>query len=64
MEVVDSDVPVHGDVRVKDLGQKPDFRWREGVVERDLEIEIEDPSFVRASHGPSDRGLPMVNAGI
>ena len=59
-DAVDADVAVAGDVGVEDAREEADL-WRvEGVIERHLQVEVEDAALVRAPHRARDERLPVV----
>ena len=64
LDAVNTNVSVTVHVRMEDLCQESDL-WRpERVKHGDLEIQVEDASFIRTSYRASDGGLPVVVAGV
>ena len=64
LNAVNTDITVSVHVGMEDLGQESHFRWSEGVEHGDLEIEVEDSTFIGAAHWSSDGCLPVIVAGV
>ena len=57
---VDADVAVAGDVGVEYAGEEANLGRVEGVVEWDLQVQVEDAALVGAPHRARDGRLPVV----